>query len=217
MGLIKILVADDHHLVRQGLRMLLERQTNVVVVGEAADGREAVNKITELKPHIALLDIAMPLLDGIQVTQQIAAAKLSTKVIILSMHSDSSIVKRVLRAGAHGYLLKQSISAELELAIRAAMDGHIYLSPRIASLVLNDILTLAKDVPEALSEQLTPREREVLQLVAEGNTNQEIAELLVISKRTVEKHRSNVMKKLDAPDLPALISAAIKHNLVFLD
>lgn len=217
MESIKAFVADDHHLVRQGICALLEKHANIEVVGQAANGREAVEQIKQLKPHVALMDISMPLLDGIQATQQIVAAKLDTKVIILSMHSKPSIVKQVLREGAQGYLLKKSLSEELGLAVHAAMNGHIYLSPQISTLILDDMLVAANSTTAETAEQLTPREREVLQLVAEGNTNKKIGSILSISERTVEKHRSNVMKKLNVPDLPTLISEAIKQGFVLLD
>lgn len=217
MGIINVFVADDHNLVRQGICALLGQYENIEVIGEAADGREAVSQIKKLKPHIALMDISMPLLDGIQATQQIVAAKLNTKVIILSMHSKPNIVKQVLREGAQGYLLKKSISEELGLAIHAAINGHVYLSPQISSLILDDMLVSSKEAADENPNQLTPREREVLQLVAEGNTNKQIAGILSISERTVEKHRSNVMNKLNVSDLPSLISEAIKQGFVLLD
>lgn len=140
--MIKVFVADDHHLVRQGICALLAQEKNIEIVGEAGDGREALEKIKLLQPHIVLMDISMPSLDGIQATKQICTAKLNTKVIILSMHDKPNIVRQVLREGAQGYLLKKSISEELPLAIHAAIEGHIYLSPRISSVVLSEMLDL---------------------------------------------------------------------------
>lgn len=196
--MIKVFVADDHHLVRQGICALLAQEKNIEIVGEAGDGREALEKIKLLQPHIVLMDISMPSLDGIQATKQICTAKLNTKVIILSMHDKPNIVRQVLREGAQGYLLKKSISEELPLAIHAAIEGHIYLSPRISSVVLSEMLdlNLNKEKTGEPANKLTPREREVLQLVAEGQTNKEIADILSISERTVEKHRANLMKKM---------------------
>jgi DNA-binding NarL/FixJ family response regulator len=217
MGMVNVFVADDHHLVRQGICALLRQQDGVEVVGEAADGRDAVNQIKELNPHIALMDISMPLLDGIQATQKIVEADLDTKVIILSMHSKPNIVKQVLREGAQGYLLKKSIAEELALAIQAAINGHIYLSPQISGAMLDNMLGSNKKGLDLSETHLTPREREVLQLVAEGNTNKETASILSISERTVEKHRANVMKKLDVSDLPTLINEAIKRDLIFVE
>lgn len=217
MGMVNVFVADDHHLVRQGICALLRQQENVEVVGEAADGRDAVKQIKELNPHIALMDISMPLLDGIQATQKVVGAGLDTKVIILSMHSKPNIVKQVLREGAQGYLLKKSIAEELALAIQAAINGHIYLSPQISSAMLSNVLESDKNGLGLSETHLTPREREVLQLIAEGNTNKETAAILSISERTVEKHRANVMKKLDVSDLPTLISEAIKRDLIFYE
>lgn len=212
--MIRAFVADDHHLVRQGILALLERQSDVEIVGEAADGRDAVAQIKQLKPHIVLMDISMPQMDGIQVLQQLASEKLDTKVIVLSMHSKPQIILQALREGAQGYLLKKSMSEELGFAIRAAMHGHIYLSPEITTLMLQNNWNPQESTDDTL---LSPRKREVLQLVAEGKTNAEVAELLSISPRTVEKHRRNVMNKLSVSDLPSLIREALKRNLIFLD
>ena len=213
--MITIIVADDHNLVRQGICALLEKQENVEVVAQVSDGREAVELIKTHQPDLALIDISMPQLDGIQATQQIVLADLPTKVIILSMHSKPNIVRQVLREGAQGYLLKKSVSEELKLAIRSAMDGHIYLSPEIATKMLGDLQDLDEALENESANTLTAREHEVLQLVAEGNTNKEIAEVLVISERTVEKHRANVMKKLNVSDLPSLINEAMRRDLIF--
>lgn len=216
METIKAFVADDHHLVRQGICALLNRRENITVIGEAADGREAIEQITRLEPHIALMDIAMPDLDGIQATQQIMSVSSVTKIIILSMHSKPHIIKQVLRAGAKGYLLKESMLEELELAINAIINGHIYLSPLISGQIIDEMLATSSE-PSNSDFQLTPREHEVLQLVVEGNTNKKVANILSISERTVEKHRANIMKKLNVSDLATLVSESIKQGLVFLD
>jgi DNA-binding NarL/FixJ family response regulator len=216
MEVIKVLVADDHHLVRQGICALLNRHKSITVVGEAADGREAVNLIKQLKPDIALMDIAMPLLDGLQATRQITAENLATKIIILSMHSQPHIVVQVLQEGAKGYLLKECMLEEVEFAIQAVIKGRVYLSPPISNLVVDNFLMGSSEVSYS-DPQLTAREHEVLQLLAEGNTNKQAANILTISVRTVEKHRANIMKKLNVSDFASLISESIKQGLVLLE
>ena len=215
--MIRVIVADDHHLVRQGIRALLEKAYDIEVVGEAADGREAVELVERLAPDVLVLDIAMPRLDGLQVLGRVRALGLATQVVVLSMYSDETLVRRTLRDGARGYLLKRSVTEELLLAIRAASRGEIYLSPGVARSVVADFLRQADAKWSTLFDRLTSREREVLQLVAEGHTNSAIARMLKVSVRTVEKHRANLMSKLNVCDLPGLISTATKHRLVFLE
>jgi DNA-binding NarL/FixJ family response regulator len=214
---IRVIVADDHHLVRQGIRALLEKTDDIEVVGEAADGQEAVELVKRLAPDVLVMDIAMPHLNGSQALGRIRALGAATQVVMLSMYSDETLVRQALRNGARGYLLKRSVTEELLLAIRAASRGEIYLSPVISRSIVADYLTLQKDA-DACSpfERLTPREREVLQLIAEGHTNNAIAQILKLSVKTVEKHRSNLMSKLNVHDLAGLMRAAIKHRLVFL-
>lgn len=216
--MIRVVVADDHHLVREGIRALLEKAEGVQVIGEAADGQEAVEKVKGLSPDLIIMDISMPRLDGIQATEQIRKLDTPTEIIILSMHSKSSIVQQVLRKGAKGYLLKSSISEELLLAIQAASRGEVYLSPSISGSLLDNLWALEdKAGVESVDEVLTPREREVLQLICEGNTNNQIADILHLSPRTVEKHRARVMEKLGASDFASLMRIAIRNNLVFLE
>lgn len=214
--MIRVVIADDHHLVRQGICKLIESVDDIEVIGEAASGREAVDLVKELQPEVVIMDIGMPRLDGGQATEQIVSLNLPTQVVILSMHSDPVLAQQLLREGAKGYLLKDSLAEELPLAIRAAFQGKMYLSPAISDSVLTKLMNpQSEEVPDDLGDLLTPREREVLQLVAEGYTNRAIAEELTISVKTVEKHRANVMSKLEASDLPTLIRTAMKHGLIF--
>ncbi len=216
--MIKVILADDHHLVRQGIRSLLEKAGDIEVVAEAENGQEAIELTEKHQPDILVTDIGMPRLNGVQAAEQIQRLDLPTQVIILSMHSDETIVRQALRNGAAGYLLKDSVAEELLLAIRAAGRGEVYLSPTISKLVMNDFINSPGDV-EILDnfDRLSPREREVMQLVAEGYTNKAIATTLHIAPKTVEKHRANLMNKLDVQDLAGLIRIAIKHGLIFLD
>ncbi len=216
--MIRVIVADDHHLVRQGIRALLEQSDDIQVVGEAEDGQEAVELARELQPEVIVMDISMPRLDGVQATERILADNTQTEVVILSMHADQSLAEQLLRAGAKGYLLKESIAEELHLAVRFAFQGKTYLSPAMSHTVLDALLypELIEET-ELPGELLTPREREVLQLIAEGYTNNAIADELTISVKTVEKHRSNLMNKLDVHDLASLIRTAIKLRLIFLE
>jgi DNA-binding NarL/FixJ family response regulator len=213
---IRVIVADDHHLVREGIRALLERADDIEVVGEAADGQEAVELVQRLAPDVLVMDIAMPRLDGAQATERVRALGVATQVVILSMHSDETLVRRTLRSGARGYLLKRSVTEELLLAVRAAARGEIYLSPAISASLLEEFLAVQADSEGRRPfDLLTPREREVLQLVAEGHTNTAIAQILKVSAKTVEKHRANLMSKLSVHDVAGLIRIAIKHGLVF--
>jgi DNA-binding NarL/FixJ family response regulator len=215
---IRVILAEDHHLVRQGIRALLERAADVEVVGEAADGQEAVELVQRLTPDVLVMDIAMPRLDGTQATERIRALGVATQVVILSMHSDETLVRQMLRSGAKGYLLKRSVTEELLLAVRAATRGEVYLSPAISAPVLDEFLTHRADSEErGPFDLLTPREREVLQLIAEGHTNTAIAHILKVSVRTVEKHRANLMSKLKVHNVAGLVRVAIKQGLVFLD
>lgn len=216
--MIRIVIADDHSLIRQGVRSLLEDVPDIEVVGEAEDGLTARALAERLKPDVLIMDINMPGLTGIQVTEQLTAQSAPTRVIILSMYSDEAVVRQALHSGAKGYLLKRSVIEELALAIRSVHAGNAYFSPEIAHLVLAGYLTPESEHSERSAfEKLTLREREVLKMVAEGHTNKEIADHLVISVKTVEKHRASVMEKLGVNDLPGLVRVAIKHNLIFLD
>jgi DNA-binding NarL/FixJ family response regulator len=215
---IRVIVADDHHLVRQGIRALLERADDIEVVGEAADGQEAIELVQHLNPDVLVVDIAMPRLDGTQATERVRALGVATQVVILSMHSDETLVRQTLRSGARGYLLKQSVTEELLLAVRAAVRGEIYLSPAISVSLLDEFLAVEADSEERrLFDLLTPREREVLQLIAEGHTNTAIARMMNVTVKTVEKHRTSLMSKLNVHDVAGLVRMAIKQGLVFLD
>jgi len=214
--MIRVIIADDHHLVRQGIKALLESCDDIEVIGEAATGHEAVELARKLDPHVVVMDIAMPRMDGSQASEQILDLGKPIEVVILSMHSDAILAQQLLRQGVKGYLLKNSIGEELPMAVRSASRGQLYLSPAISDSVVNKLMSPG-EIAESPSELLTPREREVLQLIAEGHTNSAIAELLTISVKTVEKHRASLMSKLDVHDLPSLMRVSIKHGLVFLE
>lgn len=216
--MIRVILADDHNLVRQGLRALLDKSDDIDVIGEAVDGHEAIELALRLHPDVLVMDLAMPRLSGSQAVERVCAMGLSTRVIVLSMYSDETLVRQVLRNGAIGYLLKSSVMEELLFAIRAASRGETYLSPAISGAIIADYLVFKKEADVSSPfERLTPREREVLQLICEGRTNNNIAQVLKISTKTVDKHRANVMSKLNVHDVARLVRVAIKHGLVFLD
>lgn len=216
--MIRIVLAEDHHLVRKGILALLEKAGDVEVVGEAADGYQAVELAQRLIPDVVVMDIAMPRLSGIQAAEQIHALKLGIEVVVLSMYGEETLVHQALRSGVKGYVLKNSVAEELMLAVRAASRGEVYLSPAVSGPLVQDLLELkAQGQEKTPFERLTRREREVLQLIAEGHTNAAIAHLLHLSVKTVEKHRGSLMAKLDVHDVAGLVRVAIKHGLVFLD
>ncbi|MDH7487845.1 MAG: response regulator transcription factor [Anaerolineae bacterium] len=215
--MIRVILVEDHHLVRQGIRALLEKVQDIQIIGEAADGREAVELVQRLAPDVVVMDIAMPRLDGIQAIAQVQALTVNTQVIVLSMYDDEILVRQALQSGARGYLLKSSVAEELVLAIRAASRGETYLSPSIAGCVVGEFLKRKAGEPSTLADRLTPREREVLQLIAEGHTNTGIAHMLKVSARTVERHRANLMSKLEADNVADLLRTAIQHRLIFPD
>lgn len=213
---IKILIADDHKVVREGLRTLIEKQPGMEVIAEAENGRKALKLIKKLSPDIAIMDIAMPDLNGIEATRQIVAEAPSTKVIALSMHSDRQFVTRMMSAGASGYLLKDCAFEEVARAIRSVMARQIYLSPEIVSIVVKAFLRRSEPSDSMLSV-MSPREREVLQLIAEGKTTKQIALRLHISAKTVDTHRRNIMDKLDIHSIAELTKYAIREGLTFLE
>jgi two-component system response regulator NreC len=212
---IRILLADDHVVMRNGLRLLLERQSNLKVVGEAADGREAVELAATQKPDVVVMDIAMPHLNGVEAARQIVIRSPHTAIAILSMHSDESYVIRSLKAGARAYLLKDSAEADLISAINAITEGKSYFSPAVRNLLKEDYM---RQLDEAGSEDsydlLTTREREVLQLVAEGKSNKEVANLLNLSLYTVETHRTHILQKLNLHSVPELILYAVRKGII---
>lgn len=211
---ISVVLADDHAIVRDGLRMILEAQGDITVVGDAADGRQAVRLIQQLRPDVAVIDIAMPELNGIEATHEIRQTCPETQVIILSMYGTAEHVFRALQAGAQGYLLKESAGMEVVEAVRAVHAGRRYLSRRISDTVIDDYLR-QRQAAERKSplERLTPREREILQLVVEGKSSAEIGDILSLSLKTVETYRSRLMQKLGIKDLPSLVKFAIQHGI----
>ncbi len=215
---VRIFLADDHPLVRDGLRFVLSGQKDMSIVGEAADGREAVEAVARLHPDVVLMDIGMPGLNGIEATAAILRERPLTKVIILSMHSSMDHVFRALEAGAAGYLLKESVGREVVSAVRIVHGGRQYLTPSISEALARDYVRLRKseDTGNPLSK-LSPREREILVLIVNGKSNKEIAHKLSISTKTVETYRSRMMEKLGLRDLPALIKFAIANGLMTLD
>lgn len=215
--MIRVVIADDHHLVRQGLRSLLEHNADMEVVGEAGTGYEAIEQAAQLQPDVIVMDLSMPRLDGVQAASRILDLNASIQVVIVSMHADTAIIHNLVRRGVKGYLLKDALADELMLAIRSAAAGKLYLSPTISESVMNMLVNPPRNEDEATLNPLTEREQEVLQLVAEGHTNAAIAQILSISVKTVEKHRANMMTKLDANDLATLIRVAIKRGYIFLD
>jgi len=216
MQKISVLLADDHTVVRQGLRALLESEPDIAIVGEAETGRQAVQRAKALQPDVVLMDIAMPLLNGLEATRQIAKEAPSSKVVILSSYSDDEYVLQLTGAGAAGYLLKQTAAADLLKAIRAAKRGNTFFSPTISRRIMGHYReTLLKGVPvRKVSERLTSRESEVLQLIAEGHANKQIASELGLSIKTVEKHRQQLMNKLGIHDIAGLTRYAIAKGVV---
>lgn len=216
--MIRILIAEDHHLVRAGLIAFLKQDQEIEVVGEAANGLATLEITKQLTPDIVILDLEMPKLNGIQVLRQITEDKLTSKVIILTMFSDMSFIKRSFQYGAKGYLLKNSVSDELLLAVRAVYRGELFLSSAISGLIMDDFLNYQKTGgPPDPFDTLSAREVEVLQLIAEGHSNTSIAQMLFISVKTVDKHRANLLAKLNVHDTAGLIRVAIKNKLVPLD
>ncbi len=213
---VTVLLADDHTIVLQGLAKLLEGEPNIRVVGEAHNGREAVNKVEELKPDVIVMDIAMPILNGIEATRQIKKIRPQSKVIILSMHSHDRFINELFSLGASGYLLKDSTGQDIIRAIQAAVRGDTYLSPSISRRVIENYVSLKKNKSsqEELYSQLSNREREVFQMIAEGRSTKEIADILYVSQSTVKSHRANILEKLQIENLSQLIQFAISLNLV---
>ncbi len=215
MPKLRVLLGDDHTLMRQGLRKIMEERPEWEVVAEVGDGREAVKKCQALKPDVAVLDVAMPLLNGIDATQQIAKKVPETRVLVLSMHSDEAYVTRALQAGATGYMLKDSAGKDLLKGIASVAAGQAYFSPAIARLMLDDYVRRVSgtDVIDRY-ETLSAREREIFQLIAEARTNKEVAELLEISPATVETHRARILQKLDIHNTAELVLYAVRRGVI---
>jgi len=211
----RVLIADDHALVRAGIRALLESLATVEVVAEAASGFEALDLIEQHQPDVALMDIAMPGLSGLEAVRRLGQSCPTTRVIILSMHACDEYVWQALRSGAHGYLLKGASFAELEFAIKSVAENQIYLSPAISRHLIEDYLHLSGSDDRSI-EHLSPRQREILQLIAEGKSTKQIALVLGISVKTVDTHRSLLMKRLKVHDLASLVRYAVKTGLVDL-
>ncbi len=216
MKKIRVLIADDHALFRAGLRKLLQSFEDVEVVGEAADGHEALRLTRLHRPDVLLMDIAMPELNGVEAASRLAREAPDTRVVILSMHAGQEFVLRAIRAGSAGYLLKDASPAELEQAVKAVARGEMYLSPAVSRYVVEDYVRRAGPEHSPL-DRLTPRQREILQLIAEGNTTKAIATKLGLSVKTVETHRAQLMERLEAHDIASLVRLAIRLGIVTSD
>ena len=215
MKTIRVLLADDHNLIRAGLRLVVTQQPDFQVAGEAENGRQAVSLAEQLKPDVVVMDIKMPDLNGIEACLQIREALPDTQVVMLSMHSDEAYVLRALKAGARAYLLKDSAEADLARAIRAAVDGKSFFSPAVGKVLLEDYMRkLQRTGGEDSYELLSPREREILQLVAEGKSSKEIANMLNLSVYTVETHRAKLMQKLNLRSVPEVILYAVRKGII---
>jgi DNA-binding NarL/FixJ family response regulator len=211
MARIRVLIADDHSLVRAGIRALLDKQPDMEVVAEASNGREALKLVRQHQPNVVLMDIAMPELNGLEAIRQLSKEFPKIQGIILSMYSDEEHVSRALQAGATGYLVKGAALAELELAIRSVARGQTYLSPGVSKPVIREYL---RRTSSGTAESLTPRQREVLQMIAEGKSTKQIALILNISIKTVESHRAQLMRRLDAKDIATLVRHALRLGIV---
>lgn len=213
---LRILIADDHHVVRSGLRALLETRRGWEVCAEAVNGREAVEKAGKLKPDVAVLDIAMPLLNGIEATRQIRKVSPPTEILILTMHDSEMLIQQVIEGGARGYILKDDADLNLIKAVEALSRHQTFLSPRVAERVERRGMTpgSAPAVEGSSRKRLTPREREIVQLLAEGKGNKEVAELLGISVKTAETHRANIMLKLDFHSITELVRYAVRNKII---
>jgi two-component system response regulator NreC len=215
MDRIRILLADDHTVVRDGLRALVEKQPDMTVVGEAGDGRDTVRLAEEQTPDVIIMDIAMPNMNGIEATRRIVTSNPHTAVLILSMHQDESYVLRSLKAGAKGYLLKDSVRSDVLEAIRAVVQGRSFLTRKVSRILQEDyVREMERRGVDDSYDLLTDREREILQLVAEGRTNKEVANMLNISLTTVETHRTHILQKLNLHSVPELILYAVRKGII---
>ncbi len=218
MKKIKVILADDHTIVRKGLRSLLDLEKNIKVIGEAENGRETIKKVALLKPDVVIMDIAMPLLNGLEATRKIKKNFPHIKVLVLSVHADEEYIFQALKAGASGYLLKNAAPNELVSAVEAAYSDESFLSPSISKKVIKEYIRKAAATTEGNSfEKLTDREREILQMLAEGRTVKEIAHMLYISIKTVQTHRSHLKEKLNIDSDAGLVQYAIRKGLIKID
>jgi two-component system response regulator NreC len=212
---LRVILADDHTIIRSGLRLVIERQAGLSVIGEAEDGKQAIELAASMMPDVIVMDVAMPRLNGIEATRQITIANPSAAIVVLSMHSDESYVLRALKAGARGYLLKDSAEADLIAAIHAVHDGKSFFSPAIRRVLAEDyVQELHRKGVEDRYELLTARERELLQLFAEGQANKDVANLLNLSLHTVETHRTRILQKLNIHGIPELILFAVRKGII---
>jgi two-component system response regulator NreC len=214
MSNIQILLVDDHEIVRSGLRMMLLAEDDLEIVGEVNSGEEALQAVKDLNPDVVLMDVAMPGIGGIEATRKIKAANADTAVLALTMHEDEQYFFEMLNAGASGYIPKRAAPDDLVSAIRVVSQGNVFLYPTLAKLLVKDFLDRAESGSTPMAEELTPREREVLTYIAEGYTNREIAENLVISVKTVDRHRENIMQKLNLHNRVELVKYAIEKGLI---
>jgi DNA-binding NarL/FixJ family response regulator len=215
MFAIRIVLADDHTILRKGLRLLLERETDFKVVAEASHGKEAVDAVEREVPDVVIMDIAMPMMNGIEATKRVNETHPKTAVIILSVHSDEAYVLRALKAGARGYLLKDSAESDLIQAVRAVVAGKAYFSPAVSKILADDYVRQVREQGvEDPYDLLTARERELLQLIAELKATKEIAELLGLSPHTVDTHRGNLMQKLNIHSIPEVILYAVRRGVI---
>jgi two-component system response regulator NreC len=213
--MIRVILADDHSVMRHGLRLILEQQEDFQVLGEANDGREAVSLAEALHPDVAVLDITMPNLNGIEAARQISDKQPNVAIVVLSMHADEGYVLRALKAGARGYLLKESPEGDFVAAIRSVSEGKAFFSPAVSRLLVEDYVRRLQDKDiEDSYELLTSREREILQLIAEGKSNKDVANMLNLSLYTVETHRSNILEKLNLHSVPELILYAVRKGVI---
>ena len=213
---VRVVLADDHELFREGMKAVLAREDTIEVVGEAATGGRAVELCLQLHPDVAILDIAMPEMNGLIATKTIKKVCEDTRVLILSMLMDEDAVAQALNGGANGYVLKDSAIEELLIAMKAVMKGEIYLSPKVATLVVRQLITGKEGGKTKVLDFLSTREQEIVQLIAEGKSTKDIAEHLFLSPKTVENHRANIMRKLDIQDIPSLVKFAIRARLTEL-
>jgi two-component system, NarL family, response regulator NreC len=215
MPVVRILVADDHTLFRQGLRRVLQEQPGWEVVAEANDGAEAVRKVIELEPHVVILDIAMPRLNGVDATRQIVRRLPAVRILIVSMYSDEVFISQALQAGAHGFLLKDSADSDLVRAVTDLVNGKSFFSPAVSKVVLDDYVRqlAARGVTDRF-DTLSEREREVFQLIAEGHSNKDIAGVLHLSPGTVETHRARIMEKLDIHSVAEIVLYAVRRGVI---